>query len=302
MPRMPPTPPPSPLTRVAERLAERHGRVGTAALAVEEALSALLARARAAWPALDVGDEAFLDHLSATLSAEDDLLSALSALHAADLYLAAACAMQHPAALAEFERLHIAAVPRALSRLGPTQDFIEEVQQMLRERLLVSRGGAARIADYSGRGALGAWVRIAAVRTALGLRRTRKEALGRRGTLPDQAAEVTDPDIEALRRRYRHLLKSAVQTALASLPDEDRLLLRLHVIEGVTVAELGARHGVHGATISRRITRIRGVVLSEARRLVSEQGRLRESELESVVRVLRADLDVSIERILAPGA
>jgi RNA polymerase sigma-70 factor, ECF subfamily len=293
-------PPSASLTRAAETLARRSG--AETAGDIEAALGSLLAAARAVWPALDVGDEAFVDHVIAKVAGETDVLAALRTLHGADLYLALGCAMRDTKALAEIERLHIAQVPRALSRLGPTADFVDEVQQSLRERLLVPRGDRpARIADYSGRGALGAWVRIAAVRTAVGLRRTRTEALGRHEALPEQAADGADPDALALRRRYGPLLKSAVQTALGSLPDDDRELLRLHVIEGLGVAELGARHGVHGSTISRRITRIRAAVLEEARRLLSAVEGLRESEFRSVVRALRTDLDVSIERILAGG-
>jgi RNA polymerase sigma-70 factor, ECF subfamily len=294
--------PSSKLTRVAEMLTERHSGAATTPAALVEGISALLARAHAAWPAIVVADDVFLDHVGAKLAESDDVLSALSTLHGTDLYLAVACAGHHSEALASFDRLHIAEVPRALSRLRPTNDFVQEVQQMLRERLLLPRGERpARITEYSGRGPLGAWVRIAAVRTALDLRRAPKEALGAHGTPPDQAAVVTHPEIDEIRRRYRQLLKSAVERALGSLPDDDRVLLRLHVIDGLGVAELGARHRVHGSTISRRITRIRGAVLAEARRLLSGDGALGESELSSVVRVLRTDLDVSVERILGAG-
>ena len=267
--------------------------------AVEEALAAFLAREKAAWPPFALDDDAFMEDVAAKLGADGDVPSALAGLHAADMYLAAACASHHPKALAEFERLYVAEVPRSLSRLAPSADFVKEVQQALRDKLLVPQGERRpRIADYSGRGALGAWVRVAALRTALSMRRGRKEALARDGAIPDQAAPATDPDALAVRKRYRGALKTAMQSALASLPEEDRTLLRMHVIEGLSVAELGERHGVHGSTISRRITRIRAAVLEEARRQLSVAERLRESEFRSVVRVLQSDLDVSIERIL----
>src|SRR6185295_8871681 len=114
----------------------------------------------------------------------------------------------------------------------------------------------ARIFDYSGAGALGAWVRIAAVRTALSLRRKREP-------LPlDDDAGPPDPavplDVGLVRRRYARALRSAVQAAVEALPGEDRELLRQHFIEGMTVDRLGAMKGVHGSTISRRIARARG--------------------------------------------
>ena len=51
------------------------------------------------------------------------------------------------------------------------------MRQRLRERLFVgSDGEPARLASYSGRGPLGTWVRIAAIRLALNLRRSERDA------------------------------------------------------------------------------------------------------------------------------
>jgi RNA polymerase sigma-70 factor, ECF subfamily len=274
-----------------------------AVIDVRARLLALLDAARASFPDFHVDGEAFLRHVAARVEGQSDLAGALDGIAGSDLYLAFACAQADAKAVAEFERRHVAEVPRALSRLGPTAEFADEVQQALRERLLVRQGDRpARIADYSGRGPLGAWVRVAAVRLALSLKRTRRQAPVLPGDVPELGAVLIDPEMDALRRRYRDVLKEAVQAALTSLREPERVLLRRHVLEGKTVEQLGAEHGVHASTISRRITRIRGTVLEHTQRILVGKVGLHQSELKSLLHVLRTDLDVSLERVLGVSA
>ena len=116
-------------------------------------------------------------------------------------------------------------------------------------------------------------------------------------TTPQAGCSIT------FQARYRPHLKTAVQDALASIADADRLLLHRHAIEGLTVEQLGAEQGVHGSTISRRLTRIRQEIFDRTRKNLLAEVRLNESEFTSIVRVLRSDLDVSVRRILgAPKA
>ena len=116
--------------------------------------------------------------------------------------------------------------------------------------------------------------------------------------MPDQAAPTATPEVRALQERYRPHLKAAVQRALESVDEEDRRLLHRHAIEGVTVEQLGTEQGVHGSTISRRLTRVRQEIFDRTRQQLLAEVRLNESEFTSIVRVLRSDLDVSVRRIL----
>src|SRR5688572_33291625 len=89
-----------------------------------------------------------------------------------DVALAQACAAGDPAALATFEQRCLGApLDRVLMRLGATSAEIDEVKQQLRLKLLVAEPDRKpRITEYSGRGALEAWVRVVAVRAFLDLR------------------------------------------------------------------------------------------------------------------------------------
>jgi hypothetical protein len=96
-------------------------------------------------------------------------LRAATSAHLGDVVLAFGCSRGDAAALRILERdsFH----PGHESLLPPRHRAdAPEVLQLLRHRLLVpDEDGRVRIGEYSGRGALRAWLRVAAVRVALNL-------------------------------------------------------------------------------------------------------------------------------------
>src|SRR5262245_58099234 len=122
----------------------------------------LYAAARAARPELELPRDDFAARLAQLTAAHG---GSGSELVVGDLYLAWACAAGVPGAHAVFEREIVAHVPLHLARFRRGPEFTDEVLQALRERLLV--GDPPRIAAYGGRGPLGAWVRVAAIRIAV---------------------------------------------------------------------------------------------------------------------------------------
>ena len=87
--------------------------------------------------------------------------------HADDLDLASACVTGDRDALEKLEVL-IERQAEAIARVDRSHDFIREIQQRVRMRLLVgANDGRPRIVDYAGRGPLAAFVRVAALRLAL---------------------------------------------------------------------------------------------------------------------------------------
>lgn len=219
--------------------------------------------------------------------------------HGADLRLAAACARGDPAALRELERRFLGEVPAYVARLDSTPAFAAEVQQRLRVKLLVSEGGAPpRIASYTGRGPLGAWLRVAAIRTARDLLRGRRDRpLDDDGAIPLGSVR-RDPELEYMKKHYREDLAEAFAKTLAARSDKERNVLCLYYVEGMSSAAIGKLYGVEGATVRLWIKQYRGALLDEMRRAVGERLRLDASELESVVRLVQSQLDVSISGLL----
>lgn len=293
------------LAHIPLALADEAGPLGE----VEARLRDLLGRARAAWPGVALEDEDFVAYLGARLSAAGDgatLRQALAAIHAEDLYLACACARGQAAALAAFDERYLsqAQVGAMLARQRAAPAQIDEVRQQVREKLLVAPPDALpRIAEYRGSGALMGWVRVTVVRTALNLRRNMDDQLEqRKGEDPAQLGLAgEDVELDYLRRRYREDFKAAFQDALRGLPAEQRNLLRMNLIDRLSIDQLGAILGMSRATAARRLAAAREAVITETRRLLQERLRLTHSEIQGLGALLRSQLDLSISRNLGPA-
>ncbi|WP_164010764.1 sigma-70 family RNA polymerase sigma factor [Pyxidicoccus trucidator] len=269
---------------------------------LEDVLASLYASGRQAWPTVPLSEEGFLRHLAERLAPE----RTLAEVHAADLYLACACARGVPSAHAALERHVLPKTAASVARVRGAGVESAEVLQRLRERLLVSEGGRPpRVADYEGGGPLVAWLRAAAVRTALNLQR----AEGRRARLEEDAeagplAEVAGADVELgyLRQRHREDFQAAFSEALAALPARERTALRLHVVEGLSLERIGTMYRTHKSTVSRWVSRAREEVLAGARQRLAERLRLSSGELHSLMRAVDGELDLSLPSLLRePG-
>ena len=163
---------------------------------MEAALRRAWEKGRAAWPKVELDEEVFAAHVLSKL-APDAGAEEVDRLDAAGLYLACACARGVPSALAELDLHVLAKVPEFLARIQGSSALPDEVRQILRERLLVGAGGEPpRIATYSGEGPLAAWVRVAAVRTALNLLEKMDERLGHDSRAIERADAATTPEQE----------------------------------------------------------------------------------------------------------
>lgn len=263
-----------------------------------EELLALILAARATYPEVRLDDAIFVRHLARHLPAGAALRAWLGAIHAGDLYLACACAEGVPAAIEILDRRYRAEVGSFLHALRPAPDFVEDVAQTVSERLLVgAEGSPPRIAEYSGRGALGGWLRVVTLRVAVTLQRKRREVVSSGGG-GEQGAQVdaapADPEGELLKRRHAEAYNAAVLAAVGALTAEQRDLLRLHFVEGATFEQLVAKLGLSRATVARRIAAARQEVLARARRELGERLSLGPAEVESLMGLMRSRLDLSL--------
>ncbi len=278
---------------------ERRGAARDPA-SLDAALASALDAGRAAWPEVALDPLDFVAHLAARLPDAPDLAAAIGDLHAADLYLACACSRGEPRALAGFDEQFLAAVGRSWRTRHRLADFADEVRQALRVRLLVSDGGGPpRIAGYSGRGPLGAWVRMAATRLGLDLRRQERPGARDEDELSIEA-RGDDPELEYLKTRYAADLNEALHTTLAALSSRTANVLRLHYQEGMTVDAIGTMYRVSGRTVQRWLAEARRTILDETRRLLSQRLGLTDSRLDSLIGLVRSRLDISLSQYLLP--
>ncbi|QRK09876.1 RNA polymerase subunit sigma-70 [Archangium violaceum] len=254
--------------------------------------------ARNAWPTLKLPAEAFVRHLARHLPA-GKAPEVLRILNGADLYLACACATGEPSALRAFEQNILRHIPARLGALSPS--MVEEVLQVLRERLLVgSAESPPRIASYGGRGPLLTWVGITAARIAGELvDRNGREVLV---TEPPEAfarmlASGT-PENDLLREDARQLLIEALRKAVAALPERERALLRLHHFHGFTMDRLALMYGDSRSGVARKVASAREQLLERVRAELAPQLKHDHLATESLLGLVRSQLDISIQRML----
>jgi RNA polymerase sigma-70 factor (ECF subfamily) len=265
---------------------------------VERALADLLRRARTAWPALALPTEPLLAYVAARIPSGETTAAAMAAVHIEDLALAFACSRGQADALAIVEARFLPQVARYVAHTGATESMVSEVQQQLRVRLFVGERRAPEILDYAGRGPLGAWLRSAAIRMVRGLQRSRRKEVGPDALerLPRHPGE--DPERDHLKRRYARALDAVLARVLADLPANERSILALHFLEGLSTDAIGKLYRVDGSTIRRRVAKLRQGILKLARRDLARELKLDRSEVESVLRLARSQLEVSVSRLL----
>jgi len=267
----------------------------TTPAAIDEAYAA----ARETWPGVELDRQVFAAWV------DERSESSTVPPYARDLYLACACARGDAAGVRAFERELVPKAAAAARALEPESDFVSEVVQRLRTRLLGPRiDGVPRIADYGGRGPLAGWVGVTATRLGLSLLRELKRAQ----RFDDErwaaalAAPVTDDlELDYLKERHREDFVRALSDACGGLPARERTVLRMHFVEGLNIDRIGQIYGVHRATAARWLAKGRHTLYAETRRRLATALALSEDDFSSFDRLLRSQLDVSLPGLFADG-
>lgn len=279
---------------------------------LEDALARAVERARAAWTdAVTVSPETFASFLGGRVPADG-----IASARVEDLW--AACVFVRPAggeggavaekelspAIAAVEARYFADVDAALGKMGLGADRIGEVKQGLRRVLFVgdpTAGVAPRITEYKGSGDLRAWLRVTAMRAALKLLRKENRETPTDDALLEARAQTDDPELGYMKAAYRAAFKTAFQEALDSLDAKERTLLKQQIVDGLSIDELGALYQVHRATAARWVQSAREKLLGRTRRTFMLNARISSDECESIMRLVRSQLDVSLHRRLGAG-
>jgi RNA polymerase sigma-70 factor (ECF subfamily) len=272
---------------------------------LDRRLWAFVAEGRAAWPDLTLDARAMVEFIARQATAElAD--AALDGLRPADLYLACACSRQQPEAIAAFDRDYMREVDVALSRMRIGPPRLQDVKQLVRQRLFVGGGTAGRptgpgkIAEYGGRGDLRRWVRSVAVRTCLNeMRKGRREILVDDDQLIAQHAIAgDDPELEYMKRTYAHEFRAAFGEALGQLGAREQTLLRYHHVDGLNIDEIGAIYRIHRVTAFRWIEKAKELLARSTLDALRGRLKLPPNELDSVLRMIRSQIHLSLVRHL----
>ena len=215
-----------------------------------------------------------------------------------ELTLARACARGDALALARVETEIFPKILGALRHMGLTADQASDAMQAFRTQMFVQDGARSpRIGEYEGRGSLASWLRVSATRLALKcLRKGRLEVATDDDALFHACASDDDPEGTCIREESRSHFKAAFQDALESLPGRERTMLRMHVVDGLSIDEIGALYAVHRATAARWVGKARSELLRRTRMGLMRRTRINPDECESMMRLVQSQLGTTLRR------
>jgi len=269
-------------------------------------LGDLARTARATWPGINVTEAEFAAALAERVAEDADPAGAAATIHASDLYLALGCAKSCPRALAAFDKDFMSHVRRYVSTIDGSAGFVDEVQQVLRSKLFVARDDApAKIMDYSGRGPMGGWLRVAAIRAARNLKRdgnagplgANRERAGEERA-QHLAASDPDPELEHLKTRYGREFREAFEATLKALTAREQNILRLSVTDGLSSDAIAKLYGVSGAAVRLWLKDLRGSIMRETRKRLSAELGADTQELRALVDLVQSRFDLTLSRVL----
>ncbi|MEM7156598.1 MAG: sigma factor-like helix-turn-helix DNA-binding protein [Myxococcota bacterium] len=244
-------------------------------------------------------DEAFVAYLGQRCDTED-IVAFLERLDVEAMALAFACRDGAGPGLRRFEATYFHEVKVGASRLGCTEDELDQIRQATREALFgPGPDGRPKLLAMTARGELRALIRLIALRAGISLRRKEQRHTG---DSDDALLAIDDlgatPSLAVVKDQHRERFAEALRAAVARLDVRARTLLRMYEIDGLDQRALATMHRVDRSTVARWLARARQDLLAHTRRELAERFGVRHGELDSFLDVLRSGFDVSVFRFL----
>jgi RNA polymerase sigma-70 factor, ECF subfamily len=253
--------------------------------------------ARRGWPNIALDPRAFEAHLATCLRGPD-YAADLETLHAADLYLACACLRGDPAAHAALQRYHLSRIGEWIGHVDRSPAYADDIRQQVATILLVGTSVTGpKLVGYTGHGPLGAFVRVIATRTAQ-KRKKKKSERGHDEPDVNLAAPDLDPELALLKRRFAKEFGEAFKAVLTSLEPDERGVLKLHYLDGLSIEQVAVAYKVSRATAARWLAKARERVVEETqKRLAKKLGRSAPNA-DSLLAIVKSDLHLSLSKFM----
>ncbi len=209
------------------------------------------------------------------------------------LILAAACLAHLPAALQMLDEQLLPSVRDTLRRRA-TPSVVDDVLQQTRIKLLL--GTPPALAQYAGKGPLQSFLRTVALRLLSNLEATQKpfESDETLAAVPDVA------EIEAglVRGDQQIHFRHAFREAVTALTPKERALLRLSLLDHLSIDEIAPLYQAHRSTIARWLTEARQTLAEQTRTALARRLGLEGEALESLLRSVQHRFDLSLTSAL----
>lgn len=292
---------------------------------VEEAIEHLISRAENARGLTGADISA---RVSATLekyllrdepnAANTEIKEFIDEIRADDLCLIVACEKGDEQAWEDLVANFDATVKSAARKISSNNEDAEDLASSIWAELYGLRQDAdgnkkSKLAYYSGRGSLAGWLR--AVVSQLAVDQFRKQSkfvqieedrefenlaseaalsgnnhFASRGENPEElfSEKQTDSDVS-----------EALQTAIAGLEAEDRLILKLYYFDDLKLKDIAATFGYHEATASRKLTRVQNEIRKGVEKELKTRHGWTESEVKRHLSETAASLGLNLETMFA---
>lgn len=272
--------------------------------AASELMDACYREGRAAFPGIVWSAAAFAGTCRARWSGEPvaELAQRLGAGNGrAEEYLVAACLAGRPGAAQTLDSAYLSKLVTRVRHVCRSAALADDALQVLREKLLLSPD--PRLAGYENRGHLAAWLAIVAMRTALDVSRGTQQAALRLTALDDElVAHALSPESEFSTRQLDVVLRRSMREAVRRLPDKHRFALKMQVVAGWSIDQVGRSLSTHRATAARWLVSARKQVEHDVRQaLVSELG-LDAVEVDGALGLMRSRLELRISQVFQSTA
>lgn len=279
--------------------------------AIERAFEQAISQAHTTWGAIQLDEDIFARKIASILAERlassattEEIIKDFESLHMDDLYLATAALARAPDAILTFQRRYAPEIGSVASRFDSHRLTRDDLTQSLHALLLVGNPPkvAPKLERYTGTGPLYSWLRVTASRHFIDLTRSPTYSPPDVPLVDELLTVLVDhgDDLETqfLKDTYRSQFKRAVAHAVDELDAEQRILLRQSFIERQSIDALSQVHGVHRATVARRIQRARDELFALSRKSMMQELQLEEAQFTSIFNLIQSRLDVSIQRLL----
>ncbi len=266
---------------------------------LSEELEQAVRQAHTAFPQLD--HPGFVAVLGQRFGAQTAPFSVwLERLQPGDLYLALAAAAGNTEAIKAFEARYRSELIRVAQRVSGPRHHQDDLVQTVLEKVLVGTGKRGpRLAEYAGQGHLENWLRVTALRICLdvvktGVQHKREDAVEDLSA----AAMADDFELEFLKKAHRASFKQAFSKAVISLEPDQRTLLRMSYLRGLSIDDMAGLYHIHRATAARRLGRARESLMTGTHAELAQILEVEPGEIDSIMRLINSQLEVSMERLL----
>jgi len=240
-------------------------------------------------------------------------------LRADDLCLILACERGDEKAWEDLVANFDSTVKSAARKISPNSEDAEDLASSIWAELYGLRQDAdgnkkSKLAYYSGRGSLAGWLRAVVSQMAIDQYRKQSKFVQIEETrefenLAEESSNNSgnsavlhhneSPEELLSEKRTSDDVASALQTAIAGLEPEDRLILKLYYFDDLKLKDIAATFGYHEATASRKLVRVQSEIRKSVERELKKTHGWNDGEVKRHLAETAAKLGFSLEKMFA---